>query len=241
MAVLLTIIATGIFVLILSVHLPKPTDEASLPGARPSSVVGNLIFVSFPIVTAYELIAHATSLYLHSAWFSYAEALTRPVAAFIPGISRTVRQLQAAGLPDRAEEVGHYLALMWMLSAIGAIAGLAWQWVTWSDDNYVWSAAAVRRRWERHSEARKCFLLVGSYLFFPLLMIAAPFIGGVQHAGRFSYDFADGPLGVFMGVWWNGGQGWLFFFMPAILALLLTNRLHEQSRVRRSRNPEPPH
>ncbi len=203
-------------------------EMSGLPGTRPSQIVAYLAFLPFPIVMTYTLVAHSIPSYRHSKCFSFVEFLTHPASASIPGIARTVRQLEAAGLPDRAAEVGHYLALMWILSGIAMVTALLWQWLTWTDGNYAWQMAAIRRNWERTSEPRRSFLMIVWSIMFPVLMVAAPFIGGASRTGRDAHNFAGNQFEFFMGIWWIGGSGWLFFFMPWFLIFFLTLRHHRR-------------
>jgi hypothetical protein len=142
----------------------------------------------------------------------------------IPGIARTVRQLEEAGQGVRAEEAGHYLALVWMLSGIGAVTCLTCQWLSWSRDNYQWEAAFFRRRLSQRSLLfateldTKLFILTAFCVVYPFVAI---FIGGARHDGRFAYNYTGDQFSFFMGIWWNGGQGWLcWFFIVSLVKLL---------------------
>jgi hypothetical protein len=183
--------------------------QADLPGTRPRPVPGWLVFVPLPIVMIYTVVAHSIPSYRHSKCFSLMESLTHPITTLIPGVARTVQQLEAIGLHDRATEVGHYLALMWFVSGISLATAILWQWLNWTDSNYIWSMASIRRSREQRSGMTRLQLRIG----VPAIMLVALFVGGASHVGRRGFDFAGGELGLVLGEWWIGAAGWLFFLL----------------------------
>jgi hypothetical protein len=217
--------------LLQSVSTPWRFDDPDLPGSRPSPVSGYLSVLPLPVVMTYVFIMHTNVGLLHSVWFTYAPVLTHPFVALIPSIARTVRELDAAGLTDRATEIGHYLGLMWMLCAAGVVAGLVWEQLTWTEANYVWEAAAFRRRWERQSRFRR-FIASACAPLLPVILAGTLFWGHAASTGRYAYDLAGGTIDVVTGILWSGSQSFLFCFVVMSMVHMLIRWQHGNGHAR---------
>lgn len=202
--------------------------DVDLPGVQPPSLWGPVFYVPIMILAAYVLITHVSLSYSHPMWFRVAERLTRPVADFLPGVTRTTRQLRVVGLAERAQETGHYLALAWILTGTSVVVGSLTQWFTWTDANYLRIAASVRRGWARLTPGRRVFAGFGLGLM-SCLTIASPFLGGMRGTVRFPYDLSGDEIQFFVGLWYNCLFPFAFFGSITVIGLYLNAWRHAQS------------
>jgi hypothetical protein len=185
------------------------------PGMPLRRNAGHLLWLPLVLSISYALVVHSTPTALRSGWFRDAEVLTRPIADLVPGIRSTARELAAAGLAERAAEIGHYVSLAWLLSGTGLLALLIWRPGTWR-----WAQAQAVRRQEGKSELRLLVETCGALA----MLIFLPFIGGIRDTGRGSYDLAGGDLGFIKGVVFLSLTGWLFFLLAWGIMLRLLPR-----------------
>jgi hypothetical protein len=100
-------------------------------------------------------------------------------------------------------EVGHYLTVAWILGGIGLVSGFVRQWITWAEDNYLWSAERMRRRRARRSAGQQALVNLGIILFM-VMVPTFPFVAELQsNTGRYRWDFSGNEIKFLMGLWWN--------------------------------------
>jgi hypothetical protein len=115
-------------------------------------------------------------------------------------------------------EVGHYLTVAWILGGIGLVSGFARQWITWTEDNYLWSAVLMRRRRARRSPGQRALVNLGIILFM-VAVPTLPFVGELQsNSGRYRWNFSGSEIEFLMGLWWN--CVFVFGWYAMVLALV---------------------
>jgi hypothetical protein len=165
-----------------------------------------LIWLGIPLFGWTYAVSTTSSVgYVKTPWFAAIEPVTNVVAAAIPGVGKTGRELEALGYPDRARLVKHNLAVIWLCGIGGWVASL-------------WVAAQLPpvnpvQVHEKHQEkSRQLLDMSGSRLLVVMFIGLAvtvwiPFIGGASNTGRrLSWDFVREPDGYFPFVFWS----WLF-------------------------------